>query len=189
MKLRWMFGLIVLMLALALTACGGGDDEEENGDGGNGTPAATKTAEAEGTQESAETPKATKTAEAEAPSGGGGASLSDIPAYPGADKTGDWSGSDAPIPLIGGGDVDLEDWEQSEWATYESGDSWETVSDWYKGKMPDSGWEEEGWSNFSFEGGVAWGSYTRDGGNSAAWVFVSGTDGEKTQIVIGAAHK
>ena len=189
MRLRWILGLIILTLALALVACGGGDDEDEDGNGGEDkTPAATKTAEAGET----ETPEVvdTETPEAAEPSGGGGggASLSDIPVYPGADKTGDWSGDDAPLPLIGGGDVDLEDWEQSEWATYESGDSWETVADWYKGKMTDSGWEEEGWSDFSFEGGVAWGSYTRDGGDSAAWVFVSGTD-DQTEIVIGAAHK
>jgi hypothetical protein len=176
-------------LALALAACGGGGDdgEEENGGDEGESPAATKTVEAEGTPEVVETEEPEKTEE---PSGGGGgATLSDIPVYPGADKTGDWSGDDAPLPLIGGGDVDLEDWEQSEWATYETGDSWETVADFYKDKMPDSGWEEEGWSDFSFEGGVAWGSYTRDGGDSAAWVFVSGTDGEQTQIVIGAAHK
>ena len=190
MRLRWILGLIILTLALALVACGGGDDEDEDGNGGEDkTPAATKTAEAGET----ETPEVvdTETPEAAEPSGGGGggASLSDIPVYPGADKTGDWSGDDAPLPLIGGEDVDLEDWEESAWATYESGDSWETVADWYKGKMTDEGWEEEGWYDFSFEGGVAWGSYTRDGGDSAAWVFVSGTEGEQTQIVIGAAHK
>jgi len=185
LKLRWILGLIVLTLALALAACGGGDDEGADEDGGDEgeRPAATKTVEAEET----ETQEPEKTEEPSG-GGGGGATLSDLPVYPGADKTADWSSDDVPLPLIGGGDVDLEDWEQSEWATYESGDSWETVADWYKGKMTDSGWEEEGWSDFSFEGGVAWGSYTRDGGDSAAWVFVSGTD-DQTEIVIGAAHK
>ena len=185
MKLRWILALIVLTLALALAACGGGgdDEEEENGGDEGESPAATKTVEAEETPEVVET----KTPEAEKPSGGG-ATLGDVPVYPGADKTADWSSDDVPLPLIGGGDVDLEDWDQSEWATYETGDSWETVADFYRDKMPDSGWEEEGWSDFSFEGGVAWGSYTRDGGDSAAWVFVSGTD-DQTEIVIGAAHK
>ena len=187
MRLRWILGLIVLTLALALAACGGGGDEEEENGGDEGeSPAATKTVEAEDT----ETPEVveTKTPEANEPSGGGGgATLSDIPVYPGAEKTGDYSSSDAPLPLFGG-DVDVEDWEDSEWAVYETGDSWETVADFYRDKMPDSGWEEEGWSDFSFEGGVAWGSYTRDGGDSAAWVFVSGTD-DQTEIVIGAAHK
>ena len=189
MRLRWILGLIILTLALALAACGGGDDEgEENGGEEDGSPAATKTVEAEDT----ETPEVveTKTPEADEPSSGGGgdATRGDIPVSPGADKTGDFSSDDIPLPLIGGGDVDLEDWELSEWATYETDDSWETVADFYRDKMPDSGWEEEGWSDFSFEGGVAWGSYTRDGGDSAAWVFVSGTE-DQTEIVIGAAHK
>ena len=191
MRLRWILGLIILTLALALAACGGGDDEEENGGDEGESPAATKTVEAGDTEtpEVVETEEPEKTEEPSSGGGGGGATLSDIPVYPGADKTGDWSGDDAPLPLIGGEDVDLEDWEESAWATYETGDSWETVADWYKDKMTDGGWEEEGWYDFSFEGGVAWGSYTRDGGDSAAWVFVSGTEGEQTQIVIGAAHK
>jgi hypothetical protein len=191
LRLRWILGLAILTLALALAACGGGDDEEEENGGDGGAPAATKTAEAGETEtpEVVETQEPEKTEEPSGGGGGGGASLSDLPVYPGADKVGDWSSSDVPLPLIGGGDVDLEDWEESEWASYESGDSWETVADWYRDKMPDDGWEEEGWSHFSFEGGVAWGSYTRDGGDSAAWVFVSGTEGEQTQIVIGAAHK
>lgn len=191
MKLRLILGSFIVILALALAACGGGDDEgeeEDGGDNGNGA-AATKTAEAEKT----DTPEVVETQEPEETeepsSGGGDATVDDVPVYPGADKTGDWSGSDVPIPLLGGEDVDLEDWDESEWATYETSDDWETVADWYNGKMTDSGWDEEGWSDFSFGGGVAWGSYTRDGGDSAAWVFVSGTEGEETQIVIGAAHK
>jgi hypothetical protein len=176
-------------LALALAACGGGDDGEEDNGGDEGEPAATKTVEAEdtGTPEVVETEEPEKTEEPSSGGGGGGATLSDIPVYPGADKTGDYSSSDAPLPLIGG-DVDVEDWEDSEWAVYETGDSVDDVAGFYKDKMPDNGWEEEGWSDFSFGEGVAWGSYTRDGGDSAAWVFVSGTD-DQTEIVIGAAHK
>ena len=186
MRLRWILGLIVLTLALALAACGGGDDEEEENGGDEGeSPAATKTVEAEGTPEVVETEEPEKTEE---PSGGGGgATLSDIPVYPGADKTGDYSSSDAPLPLIGG-DVDVEDWEDSEWAVYETGDSVDDVAGFYKDKMPDNGWDEEGWFDTSVLEGAAWGSYTRDGGDSAAWVFVSGTD-DQTEIVIGAAHK
>ena len=189
MRLRWILGLIVLTLALALAACGGGDDEEGNGGGEKETPAATKTVEAGETQEPGETPKATKTAEAAEPSGGGGggASLGDVPVYPGADKTGDYSGSDAPLPLIGG-DVNVEDWKDSEWAVYETGDSVDDVAGFYKDKMPDNGWEEEGWFDTSVLEGAAWGNFTKDDGDSAAWVFVSGTE-DVTEIVIGAAHK
>ena len=190
MRLRWILGLIILTLALALAACGGGDDEdgEDNGGEEDGSPAATKTAEADDT----ETPEVVETQEpekTEEPSGGGGgsATLSDVPVYPGADKTGDWSGDDVPLPLFSG-DVDVEDWEQSGWATYETGDSVDDVANFYKDKMPDNGWEEEGWFDISFGEGAAWGNFTRDDGDSAAWVFVSGTE-DQTEIVIGAAHK
>ncbi len=187
MRLRWILGLIVLTLALALAACGGGDDEgEENGGEDQETPAATKTVEAEGTPGVAETQEPEKTEEPSG-GGGGGATLSDVPVYPGADKTGDFSSDDVPLPLFSG-DVDVEDWEQSEWATYETGDSVDAVADFYKDKMPDNGWDEEGWFDVSFGEGAAWGNYTRDDGDSAAWVFMSGTDG-KTEIVIGAAHR
>ncbi len=190
MRLRWILGLTILMLALALAACGGGDDEgEDNGGDEDGSPAATKTVEAGDTEtpEVAETEEPEETEEPSSGGGGGDATLSDIPVYPGADKTGDYSSSDAPLPLFGG-DLDVEDWEDSEWAVYETGDSVDDVAAFYKDKMPDNGWDEEGWFDTSVLEGAAWGSFTRDGGDSAAWVFVSGTD-DKTEIVIGAAHK
>jgi hypothetical protein len=191
LKLRWILGLIVLTLALALAACGGGDDDEGEDNGGDDgeSPAATKTVEAEDTEtpEVVDTEEPEKTEEPSSGGGGGSATLSDVPVYPGADKTGDWSGDEVPLPLFSG-DVDVEDWEQSGWATYETGDSVDDVSNFYKDKMPDNGWEEEGWFDISFGEGAAWGNFTRDDGDSAAWVFVSGTE-DQTEIVIGAAHK
>jgi len=188
LRLRWIFGLIALVaLAIALAACGGGDDEEGNGGGDKETPAATKTAEAEGTQEPAETPKATKTAETQEPSGGGGGgALSDIPVYPGADKTGEYSG-DYSLPLLGE-DLDVEDYKDTEWAVYETSDSAGDVADWYRGKMTDAGWTEENWFDVSFGEGAAWGSYTKNDGDNAAWVVISGTE-DKTEIVFGAGSK
>ena len=184
MRLRWILGLIVLTLALALAACGGGD-EEENGGGEKETPAATKTVEAGETPEVAETPEPEKTEE---PSGGGGgASLGDVPVYPGAEKTGGYSGSDVPLPVLGG-DLDVEGYEDAEWAVYETGDPADDVISFYKDKMPDNGWEEENWFETSFVEDAGWGSYTRDSGDSAAWVFVSGTD-DQTQIVIGTGSR
>ena len=186
LRLRWMFGLIVLVLAIALAACGGGDDEEGNGGGDKETPAATKTAAA-GTQEPGETPKATKTAEAAEPSGGGGgASLSDLPVYPGAEKTGEYSG-DYSLPLLGE-NLDVEDYQNSEWAVYETGDSVEDVGNFYRDKMTGSGWNEEGWFDISLGEGAAWGSYTKNDGDNAAWIVISGTEGQ-TEIVIGAGSK
>ena len=188
MRLRWILGLIVLTLALALAACGGGGDDEgeENGGEDKEKPAATKTVEAEGTPEVVETQEPEKTEEPSG-GGGGGASLSDVPVYPGSEKTGDFSSDDVPLPLIGG-DADVEDWEDSAWAVYETGDSVDDVAAFYKDKMPDNGWEEEGWFDTSFLEGAAWGNFTKDDGDSAAWVFVSGTE-DVTEIVIGAASR
>lgn len=180
MKLRWMLGLIVLALALGLAACGGGGDnnEKESPTAQKGTPAATKTAEA------AETPKATKTAEAS----GGGASLENIPVYPGADKVGDYSG-DAPIPLVGQ-DLNTTDYKDNKWVVYETDDSVDDVASFYKGGMPDKGWHEENWFDTSvLGGGAAWGSYTRDNGDTAAWVFVGGSNDNRTEIVVGTGTK
>ena len=189
MRLRWILGLIVLMLALALAACGGGGDneEEDNGDGGRETPSATKTVEADETTQATKTPKATKTAEAEEPSGDGGASFEDIPIYPGADKVGDWEG-DYSLPLLGE-DLDVEDYQGNTWAEYETDDAADDVIDFYRDKMPDNGWNEERWWDTSFVEDVGWGSYTRDGGDRAAWVFITGTEDDKTQIVIGTGSK
>jgi hypothetical protein len=186
LRLRWILGLIILTLALALAACGGGDDEEENGGGDNETPAATKTVEAAET----ETPEVveTKTPEAAEPSGGGGgASLGDVPVYPGADKTGDYSGSDVPLPLLGEG-LDTEEYHDAEWAVYETDDPADDVISFYKDKMPDNGWNEENWFETSLVEDAAWGGYTKNDGDNAAWVFITGTD-DKTQIVLGTGSK
>ena len=173
-----MLGLTVLVLALALAACGGGgEEEEEEGPGEReATPAATKTVEAEETPEVAETP------EAEKPSGGGEASLGGVPVYPGAEKIGEYSGEYS-LPLIGEG-LETGEYSDVKWAVYETSDSVDDVASFYKDKMPDKGWEEEGWFEMAE---VAWGSYTRDGGNQGAWVAI--TANEKTEIVIGTGAK
>jgi hypothetical protein len=188
LRLRWILGLVILTLALALAACGGGNNEEENGGGGKETPTATKTAEAGQTQEPAETAEATKTAEAAEPSGGGGGGTSaeDLPVYPGADKTGSYSG-DYTLPLLGE-NLDVQDYGNTSWVVYESDDSVSDVADFYRSKMGDAGWKEEGWFNMSFGEGAAWGSFTKNDGDNAAWVVISGTD-DHTEIVAGAGSK
>ena len=187
MRLRWMLGLIVLVLALALAACGGGDEEEENG-GGGGTPAATKTVAAEKTQKPAETGEPEKTPEkTPEPSGGGGASFENIPVYPGAEKIGDWS-SDYSLPFLGE-DIDTEEYTDAAWAEYETDDPADDVIDFYKDKMPDNGWGEEHWLDASFLEDIGVGTYSRDDGDRAAWVYIAGSDEDKTVIVIGTGSK
>jgi hypothetical protein len=185
LKLRWILGLIVLVLAVGLAACGGGGDnnEKESPTAEKGTPAATKTAEAAGTQKPAETAEATKTAE---PSSGGGASLGDVPVYPGADKVGDYSGS-SPIPIVGEG-LSTTDYKDTKWAVYETSDSASDVAAFYKDKMASSGWKQEGWFDTSVGNGAAYGGFSRDNGNTGAWVAVAGS-GDKTEIVIGTGTK
>jgi hypothetical protein len=62
----------------------------------------------------------------------------------------------------------------------------EDVSDFYKDKMPDNGWDDEGWFDLTFGEEAAWGSFTRDDGDSAAWVVITrNADSDKTEFVIG----
>jgi hypothetical protein len=186
LRLRWILGLIVLMMALALAACGGGGDNEKESPTAQreGSPAATKAAEASATAE--KTVKATKTPATAQPSGNGGEGLENIPAYPGADKTGDYSG-DYSLPALGEG-LNTEDYSDTSWVVYETSDSVDDVAAFYKDKMPANGWNEEKWFDSSFVADVAWGSYTRDGGDTGAWVYIGG-DGDTTQIVIGRGTK
>jgi hypothetical protein len=172
LRLRLTFGLCALVLALALAACGGGGGEKTTPSGGQQQATAT----------------VQKTVAAGEKPSGGEASLKDIPVYPGAKKVADYSGT-SPIPLPGGEGADTAEYQNIKWALYETGDSAGKVGDFYKGKMPDNGWHEEGWFDTSSEeGGVALGSYTRDDGNVAAWVFVSGS-GDKTEIVMGTGSR
>jgi hypothetical protein len=182
LKLRWMLGLVILTLALALAACGGGGDnnEKESPTAEKGTPAATKTTE--GAPAATETAEATKTAEAS----GGGATLENIPVYPGADKVGDYSGS-SPIPIVGEG-LSTTDYKDTKWAVYETSDSASDVAAFYKDKMASSGWKQEGWFDTSIGNGAAYGGFSRDNGNTGAWVAVAGS-GDKTEIVLGTGSK
>ncbi|MGQ9572536.1 MAG: hypothetical protein ACUVV3_05035 [Dehalococcoidia bacterium] len=174
MRLRLMLGLGILVLALALAACGGDEEEAPAGGEGETTPAATKTVEP------AETPAARET-----PSGGGEVTLGDVPVYPGAEKVGDFSGS-FPVPMVGE-ELDIEEYKYTEWAIYKTSDSLDDVANFYKDKMPDKGWEEQSWFGTSMVDGAAWGGYTRDDGDVAAWVYISTND--KTEIVIGTGSR
>lgn len=187
MRRRLMLGLGILVLALAVAACGG-DEEEEGPAAGEveGTPAATKTVEAAETPEAAETAEPAETpTTSEEPSGGGEVTLGDVPVYPGAEKVGEYSGS-APILMLGER-LDIEDYEDTEWAVYETSDSVDDVASFYKDEMPNRGWEEENWFDISIGDGTAWGGYTRDDGDVAAWLFVSAND--ETEIVIGTGSR
>jgi hypothetical protein len=183
-RLKKVLVLFLIVTALvagaALVACGGGDKNKEE----KTTPVAQETKEGNGGEE---TPTAKETPAAEATKeegGGGGDSLGDIPVYPGATKitSGEWSGSEAPIPAIGGGE-NPSDYGTVKYGMYETGDSPDEVFNWYKDKM--SGWKEEWIMSSSGEGAGSIGVWSKDDGKTAGWVTVS-AEGGKTSLTIMA---
>jgi hypothetical protein len=175
LKKSILYVLIALMLVVgaAAVACGGGGD---NGDSENKEPTA---AEQQNGQE--DTPAAEATQEKATPEsngdGGSSGSLGDVPVYPGANKItgGEWSGSEGMIPGIGS-ELDTADYQNIEFAMYESDDSADDVFNWYKDKM--SGWDNQG--SFSGGSGGDYGAYalwTKDDGKTAAWITVGTSDG------------
>ena len=179
MKRSMLYVLIALMLAFgaALVACGGGGDNEKD----NKEPTVAEQQQdgqdqQEDTPAAKETPKKKETPESSS-GGDSGGSIGDVPIYPGAKEitSGEWSGSEGGIPGIGSG-VDTADYQNIEFAMYETDDSPEDVFDWYKDKMSD--WDEEG--SFSGGSGSDYGAYalwTKDGGKTGAWITVGASDG------------
>ncbi len=160
MKLPLRFVLILAALIAAAflvlaVACGGDEDEEA------------PTVAAEETPELApgeETP--------EGPGPGDGGELPSIPAYPGAEEvfSGTFTGAGAfPIPMVGDGGLEPDEYGAIQYTMYETSDSPEKVLDFYKKEF--KGWEEV-WA-FSMEevgqkGEVA--VWSKDDGNMAAWM-------------------
>ncbi len=174
MKKTWIYLLIVVALAAgaAFVACGGDEDE----DGGKATPVAEENGDGEAT------PVAEENGGAE--DGGGEGSIADVPVYPGAKKTdsGEWSGSEALIPAIGG-DLEAADYTKIEYGIYECEDSSDEVFDWYKDKM--NGWKEEfTLSSSGEEGGGGVGIWSKDDGKVAAWITVSEEDGTTSLMIM-----
>jgi hypothetical protein len=179
--------LIVMTLAAgaALVACGGGDKnkEEKTTPVAQETKAGNETPAAKATTSGNKTPAAKATTATGGTTGGSSDSLGDIPVYPGANKitSGEWSGADAPIPAMGGGE-NPSDFGTVKYGMYETDDGAETVYNWYKDKM--SGWKEEwtygGTSDGSWSGIGIW---SKDDGKTAAWITVS-EEGGKTSLTI-----
>ena len=141
--------MIVLALgSIGLAACGSEGEEGET------TPPASNG-------------EATSPAEEEAPPPAGSLSWSDIPAYSGASQVqkGGWA-----VPPAQG------EWSKVEWRYYESGDSADRVASFYRGRMPDQGWDEMMWMEAE---GVAWAYYTRNGERDGAMFWVT-SDENKT---------
>jgi len=179
LKRSMLYVLIALMLAFgaALVACGGGGDKADKE---QAQPTVEQQQDGQDQQEDTpaakETPKKKETPKSSS-GGDSGRSLGDVPIYPGAKEitSGEWSGSEGGIPGIGSA-VDTADYQNIEFAMYETDDSPEDVFDWYKDKMSD--WDEEG--SFSGGSGSDYGAYalwTKDGGKTGAWITVGESDG------------
>jgi len=160
--------LIVAAFLVLAVACG--DDEEG--------PAAGETPTA------AETPEKTPAGEV--------GELPSIPAYPGAEEgfSGTWTGTGAfPVPYVGDGGLEPEDYGSIQYTTYETSDSPEKVLDFYKTEF--KGWEEE-WT-FSVEKVTQKGEvvvWSKDDGNIAAWMAaLTAAHGEGTVIVIAVGAR
>ena len=176
-KILALFLIVMALVAgAALVACGGGDDKDKEE---KATPVAQETKEGNGEEE---TPAAKATKEEDGGGGNGGGSLEDVPVYPGAKKitSGEWSGSDAPLPGIGGGE-NPSDYGTVKYGMYETDDSPEKVFDWYKDKM--KGWKEEWVMSSSGEGAGSIGVWSKDDGKTTAWVTV-GEEGGTTSLTI-----
>jgi hypothetical protein len=177
MKLSLRFVLILTALVAAAVlvlavACGGDDDEE--GPAAGETPAAAE-----------ETPAAAEeTPEGPGPSEAG--ELPDIPAYPGAAdvSSGTFTGGGGfPVPMIGEGGLDPEDYGAVQYTIYETSDPVEKVLEFYKKEFKD--WKEE-WTFSMEETGqngeiVVW---SKDDAKLAAWL--SAFEGEGTTSVVVA---
>ena len=195
MKRSWIYALIALALvaSAALVACGGSEDNKatptvgQNQQQDEATPTAKATTSSKTTPSGSTTPStagtAKATAKATASSGGSGASLGDVPVYPGASEvsTGEWSGSQAMIPVIGS-DVDAGNFSTVKYGIYETSDAANDVFDWYKGQMGD--WKQE-YTYSGSSGGqtAAMAVWTKNDGKEAAWLMV-GEDSGTTSISI-----
>ena len=166
MKFPLRFVLILTALiaaAFLVLAVACGDDEEEE------APAGTPPAAAE------ESPEGPPPGEGETPEGpppGEVGELPSIPAYPGAEEvfSGTFTGvGDFPVPDVGDGGLEPEDYGTVHYTAYETSDAPEKVLDFYKTEF--KGWEEE-WT-FRVEKVTRKGEvvvWSKDDGDIAAWM-------------------
>jgi hypothetical protein len=169
--LRFVLVLTAVIAAafLVLAVACGGDDEE--GPAAGETPAA-----------------AEETPEVPGPSDGG--ELPDIPAYPGAEEvfSGTFTGAGAfPIPMVGDGGLAPDEYGAIQYTMYETSDSPEKVLDFYKKEF--KGWKEE-WTFGMEELGqgeiVVW---SKDDGNTAAWLAAFEDEGTTSVVVAMGARQ
>lgn len=122
----------------------------------------------EPTEEPAEEPAEEPTS----PVGGGDVTWDDVPVYPGADRTMEFSGS------MGGEEGDCD---RLEWRYYEVSADPADVADYYLDEMPGHGWTKYGEMKMSGVG--AWSMWTKGDGADAAYIYAMG-DGEEDTVLM-----
>lgn len=185
LPLRFVFVLMAVTAASFLVlavACGGGEEKE--------APTASPTAAAAETPAAGETPAAAEETAEKTPAGEAG-ELPSIPAYPGAEEvfSGTFTGAEAfPIPMMGEGDIEPEDYGAVKYTMYETSDPPDKVLDFYKKEF--KGWVEE-WTFSMEELGqngevVVW---SKDDGNVAAWMSATEDEGTTSVVIAMGAHQ
>jgi hypothetical protein len=117
--------------------------------------------------------------------------LPDIPAYPGAADvfSGTFTGGGGfPVPMIGEGGLDPEDYGAVQYTMYETSDSVGKVVDFYKKEF--KGWKEE-WTFSMEEAGqegeiVIW---SKDDAKLAAWLSAFEDEGTTSVVVAMGASQ
>jgi len=158
--------ILVMVLALGcigFVACGSAEDKEEEE-----TAAEAEEEEAVAEEEEEE--------ESSAVSNGDGISWNDMPIYSGAKQIvkGAWM-----IPPAEG------DWSKVEWRYYESGDTADDITDFYRSKMPDIGWQETMWMD---AGEMSWAFYQKNDEQDGAMIWITADNGDSVIALMRATQ-
>jgi hypothetical protein len=154
-----LLAVVIIIGSFGLVACGG----EEDGDTSQPSSSQTQTSP----PESSQTTSPPETSQTSSPASGGGMTWDDVPVYPGADQVLEQSWAIPPAE---------EEWSEMEWKYFESGDSISDITEFYKDKMPDNGWEEMFFMDAA--GGFAMGMYMKNNEKDGAMIWAGENQGK-----------
>jgi hypothetical protein len=163
-KKLW-FALTMMAIVLILVSCG--PRGTKKGQQAAQAPAEAPTKEGQMADDSSTEPTAMsepeEAASAKEKASSSGDSWEDIPIYPGASER-----EKIEISMPDAQQVGAEELESVEWRYYETQDEVKDVADFYKVEMPNQGWEERMWMDFSEEMSI--GQYQRRQGEITSMI-------------------